>query len=1203
MGIKWTKEQQKVIDLRDRNILVSAAAGSGKTAVLVERIISMVMDEKKPMDIDRLLIVTFTRAAAGEMRERIGAALESRLEAEPDNRHLQRQTTLLHKAQISTIHGFCSYVIRNYFHLIDLDPGYRMADEGELKLLKTDVAKEVVEEAYARGAAEYQAFVESYSTGKSDEGIQDMILNLYEFAGSAPWPARWLLDCKKNYDIKTWEDLEASGWMQYLWEDIRSMLKEAAEQTKENLDMALMPSGPYMYEEMLREDKAAIDYALEADTYRRMYERIRLITWRALSSKKDEMVDPALRENVKGNRGRVKDMIKELQTRYFFAPPRHMLETMQKCAVPVGALVDLTISFMGAFEQKKREKNILDFSDLEHMALDILAKPEEDGSLHVSEAAKELSEQFDEILIDEYQDSNMVQEILLGHVSGAIRGAYNTFMVGDVKQSIYRFRQARPELFMEKLDSYPTTDSSTQRIDLHKNFRSRSEVLKSVNFFFRQIMRRELGGVEYDKDAALYTGASYAPGNDPAFAVTEVMAVETDADELLDDQKAQNNRELEARAIGGRIRQIVGRELVWDKKKNEYRPAAYGDCVILLRTMSGWAEVFGQVLTGMGIPAYSTSKTGYFSAIEVQTILNFLQICDNPRQEIPYTAVLASPLAGCTPKELAMIKCIDKEKPIFECAALYKDRGTEEVLREKIRHFLDFYEDVCSRVHHTPIHELIWYLVQKSGYGDYVSALPGGEQRIANVRMLVEKAVDYESTSYGGLFHFVRYIEHLQKYDVDFGEVNITGENDDTVRIMSIHKSKGLEFPIVFVAGLNKRFNQQDLNGPVIMDADFGVASVYVDYENRVKSPTLMRSALRQKLLKENLGEELRVLYVAMTRAKEKLILAGTIANLDKKLAALQYLEHREEGKLPFSMLMEAASYWSWLLPALIRAPGRAPIEVNRISAAELVTDEAGIQSEKMLRREELLGWDTNRVYDEKVREALNVRFAFRYPYEDQRDIPVKVSVSEMKKQSMQDEEAYEPYHEPDVIPLTPQFLKKEEELAGAGRGTAYHAFMERLDLSRCGSEEEVRCQVKEAGERHYLSEQEAACIRPSDFVTFAGTPLGQRMAAAQKAGCLHREQPFVLGVSASSVKSRWSGEETILVQGIIDAFFYEGEDIILADYKTDKTGPEGARGLADKYRVQLEQYSEALERLTGKRVREKIIYSFALGGEICLQP
>lgn len=1205
MAMKWTADQQKVIDLRNRNILVSAAAGSGKTAVLVERIISMVMDKEHPMDIDRLLIVTFTKAAANEMRERIGVALEKRLEEDPDNQHLQKQTTLLHHAQISTIHGFCSYVIRNYFHKIDLDPGYRMADEGELKLLKTDVVEEVLEQAYAEKSKEFISFVESYSTGKTDEGLAEMILRLYEFSSSAPWPDEWLNQIKENYHVETWEDMEERAWMKYLWQEIQFTVEDALRQAKENLKLLELDNAPVMYEEMLKEDEAGLTYASLADSYKEMSRRIRLISFSALSRKKGTNVDPELKELVKNNRNRIKDQVKELQERYFFASPEQMLETIKGSSGPVRVLVDLTTKFADAYQAKKREKNLLDFSDLEHMTLEILLERNQKDAVSIvlSDVARELSEKYDEILIDEYQDSNLVQEYLLNSVSAAVRGKKNVFMVGDVKQSIYRFRQARPELFMEKLDTYTLEDSQTQKVGLHKNFRSRKEVLTSVNFFFQQIMGRTLGGVEYDKDAALYPGAVFEDGNDPAFARTEVLAVETDGDELLDDIGGMNERELEARAIGSRIREIVGRELVWDKRENRYRPARYSDCVILLRTMSGWADVFGQTLTGMGIPAYSTSKTGYFSAQEVLTVLNYLRICDNRCQEIPYTAVLMSTFAGCTAEDLAKIKCINKEEPVYICAEQYANEGEDEVLRNKLKQFFTLYDEICEKLVYTPIHELIWYLVEKSGYSDYVAALPGGEQRIANVRMLVEKAIDYEKTSYGGLYHFIRYIDHLQKYNVDFGEVSIVGENDNTVRIMSIHKSKGLEFPVVFVAGMSKRFNQQDLNGAVLMDADYGVAGIYVDYEKRIKSRTLMASALRRKILKDNLGEELRVLYVAMTRAKEKLILTGTVSNLEETMQKYAYLKEYESAKLPYSLLVEANNYWSWILPSMVRVNGRAPIDLKAVSAAELVIDETKMQGMKLLKREELLNWDTGITYDEEMRETILQRFSYEYPYEEQGEIPVKVSVSELKKKSMEDGESFEKYAQPEIIPLVPEFLKGKEEakLTGADRGTAYHAIMERLDLNRCNTAEEVQAQIDKAFTEYHLTESEKVSIRPEDIVAFAESSLGQRMKAAQLNHTLKREQPFVLGISASDVDKEWPSEEMVLVQGIIDAYFYEGDEIVLLDYKTDKVGYGGAKELVKKYKVQLDYYGEALERMTGKHVKEKIIYSFTLGEEIML--
>ncbi|MDD3338839.1 MAG: helicase-exonuclease AddAB subunit AddA [Lachnospiraceae bacterium] len=1201
MGVSWTKEQQQVIDLRDRNILVSAAAGSGKTAVLVERILSMVTDPKHPMDIDELLVVTFTRAAAGEMRERIGNALEMRLLDDPDNEHLQKQTTLVHKAQISTIHGFCTQVIRNYFHTIDLDPGFRMADEGELKLLLTDVAKQVLEEAYEERQGDFLDFIEFYSTGKTDDGIESMIIDLYNFAVSDPWPEEWLEKCRDIYALETWEEMEEQDWMQFMWRDVEETLSEVLILARSNVELARQPGGPAFYHPMMESDLELAEGLQEAGhDFDALYHQLKKLPYAKLSSKKADGEQPEKRALAADNRARIKAMLGELQKRYFYASSDTVLSYMKGCAGPVRMLITLTLRFMERLQEEKRDKNILDFSDLEHYALQILVKKEGE-TYHLNQAAKDLANTYKEVLIDEYQDSNLVQELLLTHVSRMIFGEYNVFMVGDVKQSIYRFRQARPELFMEKYKRYTKTDSTEQRISLHKNFRSRGQVLDSVNYFFRQLMRPELGGIDYDDEAALYTGAHYPEGNREEFARTEVLMIEMDGgDDLLDDKGSENAKELEARAIARRIGEIVGREKIWDGILGAYREVRYSDCVILLRTMSGWAETFGRILNQQGIPAYSTSKTGYFSAVEVVTILNYLHICDNPRQDIPFTAVLASPIAWLTAQELAELKCRSKEHKLYENVLELLEHPTDSALYEKVKTFYQLYQEVRERVVYAPIHEVIWYIIQKTGYGDYVSVLPGGEQRMANLRMLVEKAMDYEKTSYGGLFNFIRYIESLQKYNVDFGEVNVVGENENTVRIMSIHKSKGLEFPVVFVGGMSKRFNQQDLNKEVIAHPQYGISSTYVNYKDRVKAPTLMKMILRQSLKQENLGEELRVLYVAMTRAKEKLILTGTISNLDKKLAEYGSVRCRREEPLSLTMLSEASCYWSWILPALMRAEGKVDILQRRIAPEDLVVEEIAHETSHALAREALLHWDCEQIYDEAMHETLQERFAYAYPFHKQRDIPVKASVSELKKQSMQDEETFDYYKEEPITPCIPKFLQESQQsLSGAGRGTVYHKFMELLDYAQVAHEEQLAAQIEQLVQKGRMQEEETHCIQLQDFQLFVKGPLGKRMGAAQAAHQLYREQPFVLGVPANTMRPEWSQSETILVQGIIDAFFYEGENIVLVDYKTDRVGPEGGQELVEKYHVQLEYYAEALERLTGKTVSEKIIYSFTLGESI----
>lgn len=1219
MKVTWTNEQQKVIDLRDRNILVSAAAGSGKTAVLVERILAMITQGEHPLDIDQLLIVTFTRAAAAEMKERIRSAVEERLEQEPDNEHLQRQSTLIHNAQINTIDGFCSYVIRNYFHMIDLDPGFRTAEDGELRLMKQDVMRKVIEEAYETGTEAFHACVECYASGKNDENIGQQVMKLYEYSMSYPWPKEWLLECKKFYELESTEALQETPWMQLLMEESRKILRDAREMAIELLDICRSEDGPYMYSDALESDLGIIEKLLSLEDYDAIVKAVGSIKYARLSSKKDENVSERARMQVQGGRTELKDLLNHLKDSYFYMSMGEIQESIQLCRTPVCALIDLTMTFMDAFAARKREKNLVDFADMEHFALNILVSRQEDGQLVYTQAAKEFSGHFAEIFIDEYQDSNLVQETILTAVSRSREGGHNIFMVGDVKQSIYRFRLARPELFMEKFHSYSTEDSLTQRIDLHRNFRSRAQVLEGVNYIFRQIMGEELGKVEYDDEAALYPGAEFPEEPGEHAHETELLLIETDQDGLEEERGIQTDREIEALAAAERIAALLEHEMVYDKKEKGYRKVRYSDIVILLRTMSGWAETFGQVLASQGIPSYSASKTGYFSALEVVTVLNYLHILDNPRQDIPLGAVLHSPIGGCSSEEMAKIRIGDKRKSLYESLQAYLQEGPEEELRKKLQDFWNQYEKLRDCVPYTPIHELILLLLKETGYQLFVSAMPAGEQREANLRMLVEKAMEFEQTSYRGLFNFIRYIEQLQKYSVDYGEVNLSGSNDNVVQIMSIHKSKGLEFPIVIVAGLGKRFNQQDINASLVIHQDLGIGADCIDPKLRVRFPTVMKQVIRQQSKIENLGEELRVLYVAMTRAKEKLILSGCISKLEAKVSNCQRLSARKKVKFSYQMLEGARTYLDWVLPALARHPAfsalyeeydmigqvtgaiceEGPIAVRVIRPRQLLEAQVEKQVMAQIGKEEFLHWDSSKVYDCELRAQLQERFSYRYPYEKLAQIPVKVTVSELKRRiSPETEDSYLLYEDTEPVPFVPAFMQETEENAGGpARGTAYHRMMECLDFSKADSVEAIREQKKKLVENKRMDEQMAQYVNPMHIFRLTQSSLGRRMAAAQKAGTMRTEQPFVISQNASAIREEWDEEESILVQGIIDAYFVENGKIVLVDYKTDRV--RSASELTEKYAVQLAYYAQALERLTGMQVAEKRIYSFALEKEI----
>lgn len=1230
MAVTWTEEQQKVISLRNRNILVSAAAGSGKTAVLVERILSKILDKEDPVDVDRLLIMTFTRAAAGEMKERLSAALEKALYEDPDNAHLQKQMTLIHTAQITTIDGFCSYIIRNYFHMIGLDPGYRTAEEGELKLLREDVVKELLEDAYEKKEDRFLRLVECYAPGKTDEGLKDLILKVHEASMSHPFPEEWLKVCLQEYQVDKAHEIYQSRWITVLWKEIEENIQEAEQIIQKARSVCLEVDGPLPYLEALDSDLAMVNVLkklTEEMDYGKLRDAAEAVVFKALSRKKAPDVDPEKKDWVKNLRDEEKGILKNMMEKYFCWDEDELLDMVNLCRTPLESLVELVLDFQERFARKKREKNILDFTDMEHFALHILAEKEGDQIIP-SQAARELSEKYEEVMIDEYQDSNSVQEMITNLVSGWAENRKNIFMVGDVKQSIYRFRLARPELFMEKYHSYSTSDSLEQRIDLHKNFRSRHQVLTSVNYIFNRIMGADVGGVDYDSSNALYPGAVFPEGTDESFCTTEVLLVEKDGEELEDETGNQTDRELEALAIAGEISRIVGKEQVLDKETGTYRPVEYGDIVILLRSAYGWAETFREILISRGIPAYTSSRTGYFSAPEVVNLLNYLRICDNPLQDIPLTGVLHSPMVGCTTQELGEMRKACPKGLIYECLCQFAERENfeteeEQKLRDKLVGFLEQLREIRDMSSYTPVHQLILYILRKTGYEDFVRALPGGSQRGANLRMLVEKAMDYEKTSYRGLFNFVRYIENLQKYEVDFGEVNVIDAGKGSVQIMTVHKSKGLEFPVVFAAGMGKQFNFQDINARFLIHPELGFGTDVILPEKRLLASAPQKQVIRNVQKRESLGEELRVLYVALTRAKEKLYITGTIGGLKEKIARLWNWKEESELRISLGQRIRAKTFWDYILPALSLHPamrelymeygfggemqenwydGKTDFIVRKITAADLIENEVVDMTEQQIREQVLKNWDSSKIYDRQIHDILEKRFDFRYPYSYLEELPVKVSVSDLKKRSWQDEMEIEEntLAEPDTVPLVPRFISEESQSCrGAARGTAYHRVMECLDYKRTGSYEEIKAQIIHLEEQKKLTEEEAASIYIKDILKFAASDLGQRMKTAAEKDCLFREQPFVIAVEASEVDELWNGEEKILVQGIIDSYFLEEDEIVLVDYKTDRIQKGEESILIARYRSQIKDYARALQKMRKKKVKECLIYSFALHKEI----
>ena len=1184
MSVKWTKEQEKVINLRNRSLLVSAAAGSGKTAVLVQRIISMVTDETDPLDIDRLLVVTFTNAAAAEMRERVGAAIENALEQDPYNQHLQRQLTLVHNAQITTIDSFCIRILRDHFHKIDLEPGFRIADEGELKLLREDVCEAVLEDFYQKADPEFLRFADSYSGAKNDLQIKEMILKLYNYAESYPWPKEWLETCVQQYEAANEAELEEKSWIRDFLSYLNVRVEDLITAQEKLLELTQELDGPYMYEASIADDLRQLENLRKCEHFSQWQAAISAIDFKNIGRSGKYEGSVAKKDAVMSGRKRMKDQIDKWKKTIFATMLEVQLERLTQTSKMVRMLVTLTQAFSDRFQEEKQKKNMLDFSDVEHNALRVLVDSE---TKELTETALEYQQQYREVMIDEYQDSNYVQETLLTAVSGVKNGNENLFMVGDVKQSIYRFRLARPELFMDKYHRFSTEESSQQRIDLHRNFRSRREVVEAVNDIFYPLMEKDLGNVAYDAEAALYAGAVYPDYENADCCKPELLLVPSQ-------ESGMERREQEAAAVAGRIRELV--------ETQEIPGITYKDIVLLLRSMSGWAETYQKVFEQEGIPLIVASKTGYFSATEVQTVLSLLRVLDNPYQDIPLAAVMKSYFGKFSSEELAQIRSEYPGMPFYQCV--------EQMLpvSEKIIAFQEMLQKFRQRIPYTPIHRLLQEILNETGYRNYVAALPAGEQRRANLDMLMEKAVAYEQTSYHGLFHFIRYIDRLMKYDVDYGEAEIVSEQENAVRLMSIHKSKGLEFPVVFVCGMGKQFNEQDLNSNMIFHPEFGIGLKWFDCEKRTKANTLIHQIFAMEAKKENLGEELRVLYVALTRAKEKLILAGTCKLPEEG----QYSGFSREEKVPFSTRYDAKSYWDWVIPVL---------GMENPDYRYVIWDEARMQQEEQRKLQDTaLEHRTLLEALQNVSETelaqLKETFSWEYAWKEEGAHKQKVSVSELKHRAMEErsESAEQTLNTaqplfPDEIatPYVPRFVQEVKENAGALYGTMVHRFLECLDfagLPDFADEKQglyfVKQQIDALCALGRMQEADAKRLNWKQLLGFLQSDTAKRMRAAAEQGALEREKPFVMSVPANLVWEDSRPEEDVLIQGIIDVFWEEADGIVLLDYKTDHV--DNAQELVRRYKKQLELYADALSRFSGEKpVKEILIYSFALAETILL--
>lgn len=1212
MERKWTPAQKSAIDTRDCNVLVSAAAGSGKTAVLVERIISMITDPDKNIDIDRLVVVTFTKAAAAQMKDKIRKALDSMLDENPGDMNLLRQITLLNNAQITTIDSFCLWIIRNHFPEVNLDPGFRIMDEGEKKLIENDVLEDVLEEFYAEADEEFFNLVDAFGMGRDDSGLVSIIDKIYRFSRSNPWIDEWFDECMLVYDDETYDNPA----IKELYDSIKNAILDYRDKYNRLVDICSEPAGPAAYTSALQSDLLGINEMINSQDFGELGRKIRTFSFEALSRKKDAGADPDIKEYVKGQRKLFKDYIGRLNDKIFLKEDDGIFEDMQGAGIQIRTLLKVAKVYAKRVSEVKREKGIIDFNDMEHLALSILVK-KEDGKLVYTETADKLANRFEEILIDEYQDSNQLQEVILNAVSKTrLSGENNNiYMVGDVKQSIYKFRLACPELFIEKYDTYGETGDNV-RIELQKNFRSRENVLECANDVFSHIMNKNFSGIGYDETVRLNAGFPYPEYSDSNYGdeankSTDIILISSENEEEA------TTRELEADRLAKLIEGIVASGInVYDADENIYRPAEYRDIVILTRSVTGWADTFADALMDRGIPAYTDSSTGYFSVREIQVILSMLTIVDNPVQEISLAAAMMSYFGGFTAAELGMVRKLGREyvdknvhNNLYEHLKAVAVLGGADKIQEtdvkqlsgKCALFLAKLTEYRDKSSVESLYDLCWEMIYDSGYYDYVGTMPAGAQRQANLNVLLERAAGYGKSSYSGLFNFLRYIERLKKFDEDFAEGAASLDNENLVRIMSIHKSKGLEFPIVILAGAHKSINFMDATAPVLVDQNLGIAVDYVDLERRTKTTTIIKGAMARRIVRESIAEEERLLYVAMTRAREKLIITGVVKDADKTLD--KYRGRAEQlaadGMLSFADSENIKNYLDMIMPVCL-------MDSDKLKGSFKVMVDAGENSESdAFESEEMSDENKKAVADKDLMSQPEVSAGYplldeipEYVPDDNAAGRMKLTVSQLKAMQAEDDSEENAYMDESVKAalkkeacdetngIIPKFISgKEVKLAANERGSAYHRVMECLDYSVSENLDGVKADINRMLETGRMNELQVKSVNPWDISTFVQSDIGKRAASAVKSGRARREQPFVF---------EYEGQ---LIQGIIDMYFEEYGELVLIDYKTDRVNKSaaGEQELVKRYAIQLDYYAKALAQLTGKCVKEKIIYSFAL--------
>lgn len=1223
------ERQEKVVVSRNKHVLVPAAAGSGKTHTLTERICSRVSDEENPVDIDRLLIVTFTKAAAAEMRERIGARIREELIKNPDNANLIKQEILLQNAQITTIDAFCSYIVRNHFHTIGIDPVFRVAESGEISLIQDDVLAELFEKHYAENQnledqeTDFSILVDAYEesveadkkTGFSNKkSLKELVKETAIYALGLADPENWLKECKEEALAELHGEPMDFPWFSDVIKDADTKLKALLPDLDAAINLYDKENATNGYYKPLCDYKKIAEGVTKANSYEEK--------WKVFADTELHVFDKSgkrtsANNETKGIAGTAKTIIEDLKASVFALSYAEITETTRYVSRYTHQFVVLVEEFLTAFAEAKREQGIVDFSDLEHFAFEILSEKDEEGNRVPSAVAKEYQEYFAEIMVDEYQDSSFLQEAILKMLIHP-EGKNTYFMVGDVKQSIYRFRNARPEIFMEKYDAFGK-DEKTERIDLNENFRSRESVTSFVNNVFSGLMVPSIGKISYDEEAKLHFGAKY-PSADTEVHTPELLLVPY----AKTDKEYASKTELEAQMIVNRIQKLFqAGTMVFDKKKGEERPIEYRDIVILMRSYKGVTDVYRTAFEKAGIPFVYDAKSGFFDTREIKDIVNYLRVIDNPLEDIPLYGCMTSFFGKFTEEEMASFKAKMKEWEQEERKAWKSKQGDNADLKHfkmplyslllkereenpKIDQFLKTVESYREKATYLSVRELIHEIIERSGYQIYMTAFPGGAQRVANLQVLLDRAEAFEQTSFHGLFHFCRFLSKLKERDADLGEASAALDDMNAVRLMTVHNSKGLEYPICFFSNLHKSITLADESGEVLKDAELHIALDYINPKTRIKRSTIRKKLLQEKNHRDTIAEEIRVLYVALTRAREKVILtgvvddAGTVSEneVGDKVREISYLKDFLDKEVKDEDLLAAKTDLELILLGL-RKNSILPkyLKAENLYDRKRLTEEAFVNDVNQNYQKDTLM--KSQVLQSDL-DALKEKICFSYEHENLQNLYQKTTVTDLKKKAFEEEAEHYMFpedHEEKAWEV-PSFARKEKpEILGTNRGTAYHRLMELTDFKNLPETDYASFfqSVKERaiGEEKIL-EEEAELVMEDKAVRFYESDLARRMAVSDLKGKLYKEKPFFMGIPANEIESEFPEDELIIVQGVIDVFFEEEDGVVLMDYKTDQvaTGDE----LIKRYQAQLYYYQRAIENATGIKVKERLIYSFALG-------